>query len=188
MRNALLLSLLCLLAAACSELKLNLVPTSGDTAQDAAAAQSVMPNFTNYGYTSTDAMSITNAITTIGGGGALITGNPAGAAMIAKLDDMIRCYQSVGAVAARVYTQVDIGQLVQGEIPKVGALAVINRDRLQRNLLPCALNTGQGFAAQSAEIEPCSGSGTTVRFGETLDYIYAATDPQLCNLFAAAMQ
>jgi hypothetical protein len=78
--------------------------------------------------------------------------------------------------------------LTTGQTPNVGALAIINRTRLQSNLLACALNTGGGFSAQSAEIEPCAGTGTFVRGSDTFDYVFAATDPQLCTLFQAAFQ
>lgn len=190
MRNSAFLSLLCaaLLLAGCGQLQLNIVPTTGDTALDAAAAQSQLPNFSNYNYTAIDAGNITDAITAIGGGGLLVSGNPVAAAAIAKIDDMMRCYESVGAVASQVYAQADIGQVLQGQVPKVGALAIINRTRLGRNLLPCALNTGQGFSAQAAQVEPCGGAGSFIRMGDTFDYVYAATDPQLCTLFAAALQ
>ena len=179
---------LMLLFAACDSINVNIVPTTGDSSLDAAAAQSVMPNLSNYGYTSTDARNITDAIAAVGGTASLFTGNPAAAAAIAKIDDMIGCYQNVGAVAARVYTYTNIGELFQGQVPKVGALAVVNRDRIVSNLAACALNTGSGFSAQATQIEPCAGTGTLTRDGETLDYIYAATDPQLCTLFAAALQ
>lgn len=190
MRKFALVSILSLLLVliGCDSINVNLVPTTGDTALDAAAAQSVMPNLSNYGYTSTDARNITDAIAAVGGSASLFTGNPAAAAAIAKIDDMIGCYQNVGAVSARIYTYTNISELLQGQVPKVGALAVVNRDRVARNLAACALNTGSGFSAQATQIEPCAGTGTLTRSGETLDYIYAATDPQLCTLFAAALQ
>ena len=187
MRNVIVLSLLALLLGACGQLQLDLAPTTGDTALDAASAQSQMPNFSNYGYNTIDASSVTDAITALGGSASLISGNPALAAAIVKIDDMIACYESVGAVAANVYAQADIAQVLEGQLPRAGALAVINRDRLAANLLPCALNSGQGMRAMSASIEPCAGAGTFVRQGATFDYVYAATDPQLCNLFAAAL-
>ena len=189
MRKFALLSLLgVLLIAACSNIQINLVPTSADKASDAASAQTALPNLSNYGYTMTNANSITDALATVGSGAQVISGNPATAAMIAKIGDMIACYQSVGALAAGIYTDANISQLATGDIPKVGALGIVNRDRVARDLLPCALNTGQrGFSAQSAEIQPCSGSGTFVRQGETLDYVYAATDQQLCTLLQSAL-
>lgn len=189
MRKLLLLTVLMLALAACGQVNLNIVPTTGDTAFDAASAQSQMPNFSNYGYATIDASSITDAITALGGSASLISGNPALALAIAKIDDMIACYERVGAVAANVYAQADINQILEGQLPRAGALAIINRDRIAANLLPCAINTGQpGMRAMTAAIEPCAGAGTFVRQGATFDYVYAATDPQLCNLFTAALQ
>ncbi len=178
-----------LLIAGCSNIQINLVPTSADKASDASSAQSALPNLSNYGYTMTNANNITDALATVGSGAQIISGNPASAAMIAKIGDMISCYQSVGAIAAGIYTDANVAQLTTGQIPKVGALGIVNRDRVARDLLPCALNTGQrGFAAQSAEVQPCAGSGTFTRQGETLDYVFAATDPQLCTLIQSALQ
>lgn len=187
----LVLLLICAFAfvAGCSNLpvQVNIVPTTGDTANDAASAQNQMPNIA--GYNSVDAASITDAVAAVGGGASLLSGNPAITAAIAKIDDMIACYRQVGAVAARVYTDANITQVVQGQIPKVGALAIINRNRLTDNFLPCALNTGSGIGAQSADvIEPCAGVGSFTRGSDTFDYVYAATDPTLCNTFVTALQ
>src|SRR5690242_7234809 len=103
MRKLTLFSLLCLalLFAACDNININVVPTTGDSSLDSAAAQNVMPNLSNYGYTGTDARNITDAIAAVGGSASLFSGNPVAAAAIAKIDDMIACYQNVGAVAAR---------------------------------------------------------------------------------------
>ncbi|MBE0689493.1 MAG: hypothetical protein IH587_05155, partial [Anaerolineae bacterium] len=94
------------------------------------------------------------------------------------------CYEGVGAVAARIYTESNLSGALQGEVPKVGALAIINQDRLVNNFLQCAV--APGFSQQAA-LEPCLGSGTFSRDGETLHYVYAATNPDLCSLFVAAM-
>lgn len=103
------------------------------------------------------------------------------AGAIAKLDGMISCYRSVGAVAARIYTEQNIA--TTSGIPKLGVLAVINTTRIQRNLLQCVLNTGP--SAQADEIQPCGGSGSTVVNNETLEYVFAATTPELCQVFQA---
>jgi hypothetical protein len=97
---------------------------------------------------------------------------------------MIACYQSVGAVASRVYVDKNIA--ANPTAPKVGVLAVVNVTRLQRNLMNCVLNTG-GMSAQSAEagIQPCGGNGEKVVNNETLNYVYAATTPELCATFQA---
>jgi hypothetical protein len=169
--------LLAALLTACS-----MVASTGDTASDPAAAQQFLPTIP--GYTVTEAATITDALTAAGVGGSLLTGNAPLAAAIGKLDDMMRCYEGVGAVAARVYTQVDIGSVVQGQIPKVGALAVINETRIERNFLNCALSVGSGLSAQSAdEIQPCGGSGSTTVNNERITYVYGATTPELCVIF-----
>jgi len=166
-----------LMLAACS---MTTTSTTPDTANDPAAAQRFLPNLP--GYTATEAHSITDALTAVGVGGSLITGNVPLAAVVSRLDTMMQCYQNVGAVAARVYTQVDIGSVLQGQVPKVGALAVINQDRLERNFLSCALGTG--LSAQADQVQPCGGSGTFLASNnERIHYVYGATSPELCTLF-----
>ncbi|NDJ63214.1 MAG: hypothetical protein GYB67_18990 [Chloroflexi bacterium] len=158
----------------------DLVPTTGDTAADASAAQQYLPNLA--GYTASSVSSVGDAIAAAGGAAALVTGNVALTAMIAQIDGMIDCYGDVGAVAARVYTQVNIGQLLQGQIPSVGAVAVLNQDRLVNNFFACAV----GSNARASGVEPCAGNGTlTAPNGETIYYLYAGSDAQFC---AAALQ
>jgi len=169
-------------AAVVSLVGCQVVPGTGDKKTDAAAAQSFVPASIP-GYDATDAASITDALAKVGAGGSLLTGNIVSAGAIVKLDSMISCYQSVGAVAARVYVDKNIAS--NPSAPKVGVLAVINTTRIQRNLLNCVLNTG-GASAQSAnQIQPCGGNGEKVVNGETLDYVYAATTPDLCATFQA---
>ena len=157
------------------------IPTTGDKNTDAAAAQSfVPPNIA--GYNSTDATSVTDALTKVGAAGSLLSGNIISAGAIAKLNNMIACYQGVGAVAARVYVDQNIA--ANPNAPKVGVLAVINTTRIQRNLFNCVLNTGASAQAAN-EIQPCGGSGEKVVNGETLNYVYAATTPELCATFQA---
>lgn len=170
-------------AAVVSLVGCQVVPSTGDKNTDAAAAQSFVPP-TIAGYNATDAASVTDALTKVGAAGSLLTGNIVSAGAIAKLDNMIACYETVGAVAARVY--IDQNITANPNEPKVGVLAVINTTRIQRNLLNCVLNTG-GASAQSvgSAIQPCGGSGDKIVNKETLNYVYAATTPDLCRIFQA---
>jgi len=161
------------------------VPTTGNTSTDPSAVQQFLPNIP--GYIATDADSIVDAVTAVGGGASLITGNPITAALIAQIDSMIQCYQNVGAVGARIYTQADISSVLQGNIPVVGALALVNQNRIANNFLQCALGGLQGFSAQAAEPQPCTGSGQFVVNNETILYLYAATDQALCTQFQGYM-
>jgi hypothetical protein len=180
MKRIIWIMALLLAIVACSFSLGNPGPT-GDTSNQPTSAQSFLPDVS--GYTRSNADSLTDAITAIGGGASLISGNPALAAGIAKIDDMIQCYQNVGAVAANIYTQADLGQILAGQTPSVGALAVINEDRLSRNFLNCALGGSDSFSSQAVTIEPCFGSGSLTANNETIHYIYAATTPGLCNSF-----
>lgn len=186
MIRRILLLIAVMLVAACSRLGIPsgaAVPTTGNTANDISAAQQFVPDLP--GFISTDATSISSAISTITGGASILSGNPVSAALIAQIDGMVACYQSVGAVAAKIYAQPDIATIAQGQIPTVGALAVINQDRLVNNFLPCALGSNRSFSAQSADTpQPCSNSGSFQVNGETLWYLYAATDQSLCNAIA----
>lgn len=157
------------------------VPTSSDSSTDPSAVQQFLPNIP--GYIVSDANSIIDALTAAGAGASLISGNPVAAALIAQIDGMIACYQRVGAVGARIYTQADIGQILEGQVPVVGALAMVNQNRVVDNFLPCALGgLSENFSAQAA-VDPCSGSGSFVVNNETILYLYAATQPELCTLF-----
>lgn len=182
MRRIAFFVIVALLAAACQ-----VVPATGDQASDAAAAQNYLPNLA--GYTATEAQSISDALTKVGAGASFLSGNLPMAALFAKLDDTLRCYQGVGAVSARVYTESDVvGAATSGNIPKIGVVAVINTTRVQRNLFNCVLNTGAGAQAQSAQavIEPCGGSGSFTVNNESLQYVYAATAPDVCKAFQAS--
>lgn len=176
-----LLVLVATFGAACSRLGVPggaVVPTTGNTSSDPSAAQQFVPELP--GYLSTNASNISTAISTITGGASALSGNLVGTALIAQIDGMIACYQNVGAVAAKVYAQADIATIAQGQVPTVGALAVVNQDRLVNNFLPCALGSGPNtLGAQAAQ--PCSGSGSFVVNNETLWYLYAATDQALCT-------
>lgn len=178
--------------AACNlgESVAGIVPTTGDTAADAAAAQQFLPSVP--GYNAMDADSLVDALSTVAGGGSLLTGNLAAAGLITQIDGMIQCYQNVGAAAARVYlpqNAVDVaGQIAAGMIPSAGVVAIINQDRLVNNFLSCAIGGGlQAFSAQDAQPQPCAASGTFVVNGQTLHYLYAATTPDLCAAFDASL-
>lgn len=155
------------------------IGATGDKKTDPAAAQQFLPQIV--GYTANDAGNITTTLANVAGGATLLAGNPLLAAGIKKIDDMIQCYQSVGAVTARIYTQSSI-DITNPQLPGAAALAIINEDRLRDNFLACAIGSG-GFSAQSAAFEPCAGVGEFKIQGQTLRYMYAATKPELCGLF-----
>ncbi len=158
------------LTAACGDI----APT-GDTSADEEAAQSLMP--TIGGYTSIQTDSVQDAIASVTGAGSVATGNVIAAAAIARIDAMIDCYRGVGAVDARMFASTS---LVNG-VPVVGALAIVNQTRLVNNFLQCAADPG-GMRAQGAN-QVCTGSGQLEVNGESIAYVYAASNQVLCTAF-----
>ncbi|MEO8607553.1 MAG: hypothetical protein ABI690_06715 [Chloroflexota bacterium] len=173
-KKFLALLLVILIAAACQ-----LVPGTGDKSTDAAAAQNFVPA-SIAGYNVTEATSITDALSKTGIGASVLTGNLALAGAIAKLDGLISCYQNVGAVSAKIYTE---QTMPSTGIPKIGALAVINKTRLGRDFLQCAASFGGASAQSAGDVQPCGGSGSFKVNNEDLEYLYAATVPELCTTF-----
>src|SRR5690606_31490252 len=109
---------------------------------------------------------IVDALSKLGVSGSVITGNLPLAGAIAKLDDLISCYQSVGAVAARVYTEQNMPTV---GVPKIGVLAVVNTTRVQRNLVQCVANIGDRSGLEVfGVIDACGGSGCKRVNGEFL--------------------
>lgn len=184
----LMLVILALLVGACSMIGGSGSGTTSPTQNfsgDAGAAANYLPNLA--GYTRHDVANIQDAVTAAGGGAALLSGNVAAAALITQIDRMIDCYRSRGAVAANIYTENNIAQVLEGQVPKVGALAVVNQNRVVNDFFSCALNQGSSDSFGAQAVQPCAGTGQFRANNETMLYLYAATDPQLCQLFQSAM-
>jgi hypothetical protein len=151
-------------------------PTGTDT--DAGAAGNYLP--TVDGYTVTEADSISEAISAAAGTGADALNNELVSQVVERVDTFVTCYSEVGAVAANVYTKLDLADLLaNGFAPSVGAVAVVNQDRLRENLVACA---SQGFAAMSADGPTiCQSSGNFTANEDTFTYIYIASDQAFCD-------
>lgn len=154
---------------------------TGDKNTDIEAAQSFFPALT--GYTTYATTNVQDALATALGGAGVISGNVVQAALVERIDSMIDCYREVGAVDAQIYVE-QVGNLESVRAPRAGVLAVINQDRLRDNFLACITTSPLDgmFGAQSAEPEPCTGSGTFTYEGDRISYLYAATDTPLCTL------
>ena len=164
--------LVLLVAAACT--------STGDTPQQAESAQNLLPNIA--GYEVTDSDTVIDAVTAAAGTAATASGNAPALAGIAKVDQMLQCLQDRGAVASNVYIE---SSITEGILPKAGIVAVINQTRVRDNFLNCALGGQEqnGFAPQSAIVEPCASSGSFVFRGDDISFVYVATQPDLCSAF-----
>jgi hypothetical protein len=159
-------------------------------------ASAFLPAFN--GYTNVGAQSVGDAFALLSGTGlfdaqaagndttfsaqSLGAGTIATSIIVSRVDEFIECYRGVGAVDAQIYIKANINTFVNGDVPPLGAIAVINQDRLRDNLVSCAVspNDPNAFSAQAAQ--PCGNFGTFRQAGETLYYIYAGTNTEFCNL------
>ena len=124
-------------------------------------------------------------MSTFGEGAALLTGQPQMAALIAGADEIISCYQELGAVQARVYSN--------KESPlSSGAVAIADRNALldPRNLFTCVnpLGAADSSSAQSFDIKPCSATYTLSKDDNEFYIIYVGTTEEICHAFCADLE
>ena len=168
-----LFALLCLLLptlSACGE--------TGNVANDAASAQRLLPNLAAYSASDVDT-TIEGAFAALGGA-TMLSGQIGVAAAIAKLEQMLQCFEDRGAIAARYY-QADSSDLLA---PRVGAALVINQSRITQELINCALGGQESNAnAQMISIEPCADAGSLTYAGDDISYFYAGSHSDVCRVF-----
>ncbi len=151
---------------------------TGNVANDGTSAQRLLPNLGAYTATDVDA-SVDGAFAAVGGA-ALVGGQIGITAAIAKIEQVLQCFQDRGAIAARYYQESDM----QLTAPRVGAALVINQTRVNQELVNCILGGQEGGAsAQSFSIEPCSSAGTLAYAGDTISYVYIGSHPDVCAIF-----
>jgi hypothetical protein len=129
---------------------------------------------------------LTDYVSKLGEGASLLAGQPELAVAIAAVDQVIGCYQEVGAVEARVYS-------VEDDPLSAGVVAVGDRNKLldPENLFACvvpALPSEGDLPIDQATIRPCTTSYTLERDGNEFYIIYAATTVELCQTFCDALE
>ncbi len=140
-------------------------------------------------YTIVEGQTLTEYLGTLSEGAALLAGRPDLAALALGVDKFIGCYQDVGAVRARVYSN--------KENPlSAGAVAIADRDALldPKNLFAClqpVVETDDA-SAQGVAIEPCSASYTLTRDNGAVSaefyILYAGTTQETCHAFCAQLE
>lgn len=153
---------------------------TGDTSEDAGAAQSFVPSPSGYAEHETDDIQDAIAGTVAGASG--VTGNIPVTLMTGALERFIDCYRNVGAFDARIHIQnVNLSNMQE---PTAGVVGVINQSRVLSNFSSCA-NPVTGASAQGLSLlNPCANSGTFSAEGESFSYFYAATNTPLCQAYA----
>lgn len=138
------------------------------------------------GYNHVEGQTITTYVSTLAGGAALLAGQPQLTATVAVVDHIIGCYQDVGAVRARVYSQVE-------QPLAAGAIAIGDRNLLSdpTNLFQCVLPAtldAVPTAPEGIEVQPCTANYTITRDDNEFYIIYAGTTPEVCAAFCENLE
>ncbi|MEM9951235.1 MAG: hypothetical protein AAF846_06540 [Chloroflexota bacterium] len=147
-----------------------------DSSTDALSAQNQQPAIV--GFQTTDLDTAADAILTTTAGAAVTTGNVPLAVTIQRADALLDCLQETGAVSGLTYAEENFDI-----VPQVGASLIVNKTRVQRNVLSCVTDTG--FSAQAIDLEPCAAYGEFTLNGEEFWFAYVGAGSGLCTGFSA---
>jgi len=152
--------------------------STGPTAQPPAVT--MLPKLS--GYNEVEGQTLTSYLGKLSGGTSLLTGHPELAATLTAVDAIVGCYQQVGAVRARLYSN-------QASPLSAGTVAIADRKALldPTNLFKCVA-PNVGFQAQSVTIQPCSANYTLSRDGNDFYILYAGTTLEICQAFCANLE
>jgi hypothetical protein len=155
-------------------------PPAPSTPTTEPPAAALLPTLS--GYTEVEGQTLTSFIGKLSEGAALLAGNPELAATIAAVDGITGCYQQIGAVRARVYSN-------QASPLSAGTVAIGDRNALldPANLFRCVA-PNIGYRAESLTIKPCTASYTLSRGGNDFYILYAGTTPQVCQAFCTHLE
>lgn len=168
-------------------------PSNSGVTGVAGSAAAYLPNVS--GYLATNTLSINGALEMLMGSANLSAQSAqtfeaqslsavAGSVLLSQVDEFTQCLQRSGAVDAQVYVQSDVSAILAGNVPAMGAIAVVNQERLRTAAASCALDSVGGgmFGAQSAQ--PCGDLGSFTIGATTYTYLYAATNQPFCDAVA----
>lgn len=165
-----LVLIMLILGTACSD--------TGNTANDALSAQRLLPNLA--AYTATDVDTTMDGAFAALGGAALVGGQVGLTAAVAKVEQVLQCFQDRGALAAKFYSETQS----DGQLPKLGAVLVINQSRINQEMINCALGGQEdSMSSQAINIEPCASAGTLEYQGDRISYVYVGSHSDVCALY-----
>ncbi|MCL4802911.1 MAG: hypothetical protein KJ046_01265 [Anaerolineae bacterium] len=136
------------------------------------------------GYRQVEGQTITTYIGALSEGAALLAGQPQLAMTVGAIDHVVDCYQEVGGVRARVYSQAT-APLHAGLVAVVDETRANDPDLLFRCVAPVAL----GLESTDGNIiEPCTAAYTVVLEEGTFHVIYAGSAYDVCVDFCSSLE
>ncbi len=145
------------------------------------SAKDLLPDVPNT--TVVEGQTITQFLTKLANGAALTAANPELIPVIQRIETSAGCYQNVGAVALRTYTDKTFPL-------SAGIVAIVDRNALTdpTNFLNCVVKPQPSAAAAVPTLEPCAKTYTLKKDENEFYIAYIATTPQMCETFCSKLE
>ncbi len=145
------------------------------------SAKDMLPNVPNT--TVVEGQTITQFLAKTADGASLATANPALIPLIQRVEATLTCYQDLGAVALRTYTDKQFAL-------SAGIVAIVDRKALTdpTNFANCVLGRAQGAEAAAPTIAPCAKSYTLKKNDNEFDIAFIATTKEMCQAFCSQLE
>lgn len=144
------------------------------------SAKDMLPDVPNT--TIVEGQTITQFLAKAADGAALAAANPELIPLVQRVEASLTCYQDLGAVALRTYTDKQFAL-------SAGIVAIIDRKALTdpTNFMNCVLGRAQGAAA-TPTIEPCVKTYTLKKDDNEFYIAYIATTKEMCQAFCSRLE
>lgn len=145
------------------------------------SARDMLPNVPNT--TVVEGQTITQFLAKVADGAALAAANPELIPLVQRVEASLTCYQDLGAVAVRTYTDKTFPL-------SAGVVAIIDRKALTDpvNFANCVLGRAQGDASAMATIDPCVKTYTLKKDDNEFYIAYLATTKEMCSAFCSQLE
>ena len=148
---------------------------------DARWAAALLPDVPNT--TVVEGQSISQSIAKLADGAALLAANPQLVALIDRAQNSVDCFQKIGAVAVRTYTDKTF-PLSAGVVGIVDRNAVTNLANLQQ----CVVSSRTPSAKAAPTLQPCANAYTLKKTDNEFYIAYLATTAEMCQAFCSRLE
>jgi hypothetical protein len=145
------------------------------------SAKDLLPDVPNT--TVVEGETITQFLSKVADGAALAAANPELIPLIERVEASVTCYQGLGAVALRTYTDKDFPL-------SAGIVSIIDRNALTNpaNFANCVLGSAQTDASATPTIDPCTKTYTLKKDNNEFYIAYIATTKEMCTAFCSRLE
>lgn len=144
-------------------------------------ARNMLPDVPNT--TVVEGETITQFVAKVADGAALAAANPELIPLIQRVEASLTCYQGLGAVALRTYTDKTFPL-------SAGIVAIIDRNALTdpANFANCVLGRAPKTEASVPTIDPCVKNYTLKKDDNEFYIAYMATTQEMCQAFCSRLE